>query len=466
MHDATQFTKFTQGRAWLPFLVAATLGASGCARSTQLRSRTSSAWSCAAERSASERCAHGAPQREPLAIPYPPGRWRRATAEQLASSMVWAGQIVVAHRDAAPGGAAFHDPSWAPRAENPSRSRAEAFVIAELLAERARLEPSEFAELARRYSDDVPTRGAGGALGGRSALELVQWPEILDALAALGPGEVSRVVESEFGFHVLMREAPPQERHVSGARIVIGYDTAPRLHSPLARWPIPRRSRAAALELAEVLYQQLERDPEAFSRLVEVHSDHRDARRGGDFGEWSTHEATPLFQERDVLEQLAPGAVAPPIDSPLGVQIIMRTADTERQTYSMAVLGQSFDPLMPEELPGSLGGAWRDLVAIASEVRGEAAAFAEWRALHCCQGIVTWVRGRGEPSIEMLLDELAVGEIASEPVVLDGARLALVQRLEPRPVLAAPVSLDLPRPSAPEVEGGGEGLRRLMVWAP
>lgn len=61
----------------------------------------------------------------------------------------------------------------------------------------------DFAELAKIYSDG-PSRSKGGHLGRFSRGQMV--PAFDKALFAMKPGEISRIVETDFGFHVIKRE--------------------------------------------------------------------------------------------------------------------------------------------------------------------------------------------------------------------------------------------------------------------
>jgi parvulin-like peptidyl-prolyl isomerase len=62
-----------------------------------------------------------------------------------------------------------------------------------------------FARLARRESLDAESGRSGGVLG--SAVASTYVPEFADAVAALEPGEISRPVQTEFGWHVLRLDA-------------------------------------------------------------------------------------------------------------------------------------------------------------------------------------------------------------------------------------------------------------------
>jgi peptidyl-prolyl cis-trans isomerase SurA len=74
----------------------------------------------------------------------------------------------------------------------------------------------DFARLAREYSDDPGTRDDGGNLGWQQKGNLVAAFE--DALYALQPGEISDIVETSFGFHIIklerVRGNDRQSRHI------------------------------------------------------------------------------------------------------------------------------------------------------------------------------------------------------------------------------------------------------------
>jgi peptidyl-prolyl cis-trans isomerase SurA len=148
-----------------------------------------------------------------------------------------------------------------------------------------------FDEVARQCSDDG-SAAAGGDLGtfGRG----VMVPEFDDAVFALEEGEVSGIITTRFGFHiveVLVKSATNvHARHIL-ARVAPGPEDEVRA-----------RAAAESLRLRVL-------DGEDFAELARLRSDDPSTREEGGVLGWFTHEnLAPSF--RDVVIGLSPGEVS------------------------------------------------------------------------------------------------------------------------------------------------------------
>jgi parvulin-like peptidyl-prolyl isomerase len=83
-----------------------------------------------------------------------------------------------------------------------TRSKDEAKKLAADVMAKAK-KGQDFAALAKQYSDEPGAKDRAGALGKFSKAQMVK--PFADAAFALKPGEISNVVETDFGFHVIKR---------------------------------------------------------------------------------------------------------------------------------------------------------------------------------------------------------------------------------------------------------------------
>jgi hypothetical protein len=381
----------------------------------------------------------------PLTEPYPRGRWRLADTNELAHVVLWVSQILIRHDGVTAGRVSFARREWAAAPPPPARSRRAAFEMARDIEQRLRSRPEEFDEFARAASEDVATRERGGSMGGISSVRLRPWPEVLDALASIREGELSRVVETEFGFHIFLRRPPSPEQRVSGARIIIVHDDSRWIGSIPGDRRTTKRSRVAARELAGVIYEKAKALPEEFTRLVQQYSEHRDVLRDGDFGEWSTREPTPDAAAIEVLASLEVGQVAAPIDSLFGYQIILRTPNRPRGDYAMRSIEVTFDPTLPDAHERSRVSARRRADTILHDVRADPSRFTAYHEHYCCAEVEQWSEGRGRAPVERVLRELEEGQVAAQLVELE-TRYLIVQRTTPRQRVPAPTRFELPHP--------------------
>jgi len=85
--------------------------------------------------------------------------------------------------------------------DQPAAERAKAKARAEAILAELRKAPASFAEVARRQSEDTGSAGQGGDLGLFGRGTMVKPFE--DAVFAMKKGEISEVIESDFGYHII-----------------------------------------------------------------------------------------------------------------------------------------------------------------------------------------------------------------------------------------------------------------------
>ncbi len=178
------------------------------------------------------------------------------------------------------------------RVEADSGAIATARALADSLVRELR-NGADFAQVARRYSQDVGTKEQGGDLGWRRRGEFV--PQFEAAAFRLKPGQISDPVGTVFGFHVIRVErsqpAEVQVRHI------------------LIRPTVTDADRARARERGEAVAQAL-LDGAPFDSLAAAHHDYAGQ-------EQVLIEGFPRTQlpgvYRDALQGSAPGDVVGPI---------------------------------------------------------------------------------------------------------------------------------------------------------
>lgn len=391
--------------------------------------------------------AAGAAEAPPAFVaPYPRGAWRLASPALVDNVVLWADQILIRHDDTRHE-VSFNFGYWFSVPPAPGRTREQALALAQEVAGEAAENPAAFPELARRYSEDLPARDEGGELGGLSATQMSTWPAVLDALAAIRPGQTSKVVETYYGFHIFRRREPPPEQTLSGVHLVIGHDRAEWL-KVLARGPLPSRSREDALALATELSQQARAEPGRFHELVDRYSEHRDAVLGGDFGSWSTREPNPVPSRMRRLQQLAVGEVGAPVETNLGFEVILRTEPPARKQYAVRAARLPFDPDAPETADESRARVLARAEALARAYSAEPESFGAsggWPT-----ATLQWQSGRGVPGVEFELEKLELGKVASSPVQAEFT-FVIFQRLMPEPIALVRYETELPAPAHPDV---------------
>ena len=213
------------------------------------------------------------------------------------------------------------------------RARAEALL--------ARIRAGEdFNNLARTASD-APDRSNGGQLGMRTS---DRYPSLfVDATQALALGEVSALVRSGAGFH-LLKVMERQDANLPPATVM-----QTRSRHILLR-PGPQLSEAAARDRLLDYRGQIQAGQADFAALARQHSQDSSAAQGGDLGWANPGMFVPEFEQ--VMNRLAPGQVGEPLVSRFGVHLIevleRRRVETSQREQREAVRGLLRDKKLEE----------------------------------------------------------------------------------------------------------------------
>ena len=207
---------------------------------------------------------------------------------------------------------------------------------------------ADFAGVAAASSDG-PNALDGGNLGVRPT---EGWPDLfIEATRGLGEGQVSDIVQSGNGFHILKvlatgptgapatslpaPEAPMPAQQPSAQ--AGGQMLVTQTH---ARHILIKPSQVVTDEQAEqrlLLLRERLRHGEDFAELARQHSEDTSAPLGGDLGWLTPGETVPAFEQ--AMDRLEPGQISEPVQSQFGWHVIQvlerRTKDMEDEFKRM-----------------------------------------------------------------------------------------------------------------------------------
>ena len=130
----------------------------------------------------------------------------------------------------------------------PAAEREKAKTLAQQLQQTASKSPAGFAELARKHSQDPGSASKGGDLDYFSRGAMVKPFE--DAAFAMKKGEISDVVESEFGFHII------QLTDIKAAKVPSFESMRPQLEADLRKQQAQRKMAELADTFSNGVYEQ------------------------------------------------------------------------------------------------------------------------------------------------------------------------------------------------------------------
>lgn len=179
----------------------------------------------------------------------------------------------------------------------------------------------DFAKLAATYSD-APEALKGGDVGWREQDRLPQL--FLDAIAKIKVGEVSEIVRSPNGFHIIKLAG---KRAVSGNAAVPDAVQQSHVKHILIKVSQVVTAAEAKRKLVE-LKQRLDNKAATFDELAKTFSNDLSASKGGDLGWIYPGDTVPEFEQ--VMNKLALNEVSEPVETQLGyhlIQVIERKSD-------------------------------------------------------------------------------------------------------------------------------------------
>jgi peptidyl-prolyl cis-trans isomerase SurA len=195
----------------------------------------------------------------------------------------------------------------------PEQASPEAIAAARARAEKAQAEArggADFGRVAASYSD-APDALNGGVLGWRTRDRL---PALFaDALLGMKGGEVSELLRSPAGFHVLKLV---ERRDAGGGDAPV---TQTRVRHILIRTN-EVVSESEARRRLEDIRERVVNGSADFAQMARVHSDDASAGRGGELDWVYPGDTVPDFER--AMQELKVGELSPPVRTPFGYHLI------------------------------------------------------------------------------------------------------------------------------------------------
>jgi peptidyl-prolyl cis-trans isomerase SurA len=171
---------------------------------------------------------------------------------------------------------------------------------------------ADFAKMAATYSD-APDALKGGAIGWRDPDRLP--PLFAVELRKLRPGQVTSIIKSNTGFHIL-RMADKRSLADSPDKAIVQQTHARHI---LLKVTPTMSVNEAKRKLAE-LKERLDNKAATFEELARLFSNDGSASKGGDLGWLYPGDTVPEFET--AMDALKPGEVSGPVESPFGYHMI------------------------------------------------------------------------------------------------------------------------------------------------
>jgi peptidyl-prolyl cis-trans isomerase SurA len=193
-----------------------------------------------------------------------------------------------------------------PESASPEQIQARRARAEDILAQLA--QGADFAQLSASHSD-APNALQGGAFGWRASGKM---PALFaDALKPLKPGEVTPLLKSSNGFHILKL----YDKRGLDAALSVTQTHVRHILIKTNELTSEADARNRLLQLKERVDNGVK-----FDELARLHSEDASASRGGDLGWINPGDTVPDFEK--AMNALQPGEVGEPIQSPFGWHLI------------------------------------------------------------------------------------------------------------------------------------------------
>lgn len=204
---------------------------------------------------------------------------------------------------------------------------------------------AEFAKVAAEFSDAADAM-EGGVLEWRAAAQLTK--KFAEILAPMKPGEVTSVIQSPNGFHILKLLG---RRNQKDAVTMVDQTHARHILVKINELTSEADARRRIIELKERLD-----NGGNFEELAKLHSEDASAASGGDLGWVSPGDTVPEFEQ--AMKALKDGEISGPVQSPFGwhlIQAIERRSqdmseERQRQSARQAIRARKSDAAFQEWL--------------------------------------------------------------------------------------------------------------------
>jgi len=193
-----------------------------------------------------------------------------------------------------------------PENASPEQIQARSARAEDILAQLAR--GVDFAQLSASHSD-APNALQGGAFGWRASGKM---PALfVDALKPLQPGQISPLLKSSNGFHILKLN----DKRGLDATLTVTQTHVRHILIKTNELTSESDARNRLLQLKDRIDNGVK-----FDELARLHSEDASASKGGDLGWINPGDTVPDFEK--AMDALAPGELSAPVQSPFGLHLI------------------------------------------------------------------------------------------------------------------------------------------------